>query len=73
VQQLAARLRTKELSAFFTSCGVVKEAQIVKDRISQRSKGLVHCCTCLIYLTDMFTVLATLSSRTKSLSKRRCS
>lgn len=41
VQQLAARLRTKELGAFFASCGTVKEAQIVKDRVSGRSKGYV--------------------------------
>lgn len=39
VQQLAARLRTKELVEFFTKAGPVKEAQIVKDRVSQRSKG----------------------------------
>ncbi|PBP17229.1 hypothetical protein BUE80_DR012090 [Diplocarpon rosae] len=32
VQQLAARLRTKELIAFFEKVGPVKEAQIVKDR-----------------------------------------
>ncbi|KAJ5167306.1 uncharacterized protein N7482_006087 [Penicillium canariense] len=40
VQQLAARLRTKELMAFFESVGPVKEAQIVKDRVSGRSKGV---------------------------------
>jgi RNA-binding protein 39 len=40
VQQLAARLRTKELEAFFTQIGPVKEAQIVKDRVSGRSKGV---------------------------------
>lgn len=40
VQQLAARLRTKELIAFFEKVGPVKEAQIVKDRVSGRSKGL---------------------------------
>lgn len=39
VQQLAARLRTKDLATFFSGCGVVKEAQIVKDRVSGRSKG----------------------------------
>lgn len=39
VQQLAARLRTKELMAFFEKVGPVKEAQIVKDRVSGRSKG----------------------------------
>jgi len=39
VQQLAARLRTKELIQFFEKCGPVREAQIVKDRISGRSKG----------------------------------
>jgi RNA-binding protein 39 len=39
VQQLAARLRTKDLIAFFEKVGPVKEAQIVKDRVSGRSKG----------------------------------
>ena len=39
VQQLAARLRTKELIEFFKKVGPVKEAQIVKDRVSGRSKG----------------------------------
>lgn len=39
VQQLAARLRTKQLKEFFEKVGPVNEAQIVKDRISQRSKG----------------------------------
>ncbi|KAI1956216.1 Phosphatidylinositol-3-phosphatase SAC1 [Ophidiomyces ophidiicola] len=40
VQQLAARLRTKELIAFFEKAGPVKDAQIVKDRVSGRSKGV---------------------------------
>jgi RNA-binding protein 39 len=40
VQQLAARLRTKELVQFFEKVGPVKEAQIVKDRVSGRSKGV---------------------------------
>ncbi|KAI9681088.1 MAG: hypothetical protein M1817_002369 [Caeruleum heppii] len=40
VQQLAARLRTKELINFFEKVGPVKEAQIVKDRVSGRSKGV---------------------------------
>ncbi|KAI5851139.1 hypothetical protein DFP73DRAFT_609941 [Morchella snyderi] len=40
VQQLAARLRTKELITFFEKVGPVKEAQIVKDRVSGRSKGV---------------------------------
>ncbi|KAI0970857.1 hypothetical protein F4678DRAFT_472851 [Xylaria arbuscula] len=40
VQQLAARLRTKELKEFFEKIGPVNEAQIVKDRISGRSKGV---------------------------------
>ncbi|EMC92299.1 hypothetical protein BAUCODRAFT_38330 [Baudoinia panamericana UAMH 10762] len=40
VQQLAARLRTKELQAFFEAVGPVVEAQIVKDRVSGRSKGV---------------------------------
>lgn len=41
VQQLAARLRTRELIQFFEKIGPVKEAQIVKDRVSGRSKGYV--------------------------------
>lgn len=40
VQQLAARLRTKELKEFFEKVGPVTEAQIVKDRVSNRSKGV---------------------------------
>ncbi|KAK3683903.1 RNA splicing factor Pad-1 [Podospora appendiculata] len=40
VQQLAARLRTKELKEFFEKVGPVAEAQIVKDRVSNRSKGV---------------------------------
>ncbi|KAL2822335.1 hypothetical protein BDW59DRAFT_149495 [Aspergillus cavernicola] len=40
VQQLAARLRSKELISFFEKVGPVKEAQIVKDRVSGRSKGV---------------------------------
>ena len=39
VQQLAARLRTKDLKAFFEQVGPVVDAQIVKDRVSGRSKG----------------------------------
>lgn len=39
VQQLAARSRTKDLVSFFEKVGPVKEAQIVKDRVSGRSKG----------------------------------
>ncbi|KAK0705347.1 hypothetical protein B0H67DRAFT_381626 [Lasiosphaeris hirsuta] len=40
VQQLAARLRTRELKEFFERVGPVAEAQIVKDRVSNRSKGV---------------------------------
>lgn len=40
VQQLAARLRTKDLKNFFMSAGEVVDAQIVKDRVSGRSKGV---------------------------------
>ncbi len=47
VQQLAARLRTKELIAFFEKVGPVKEAQIVKDRVSGRSKGYESQLFCL--------------------------
>ena len=35
-------MRTKELITFFEKVGPVKEAQIVKDRVSGRSKGYVH-------------------------------
>ena len=42
VQQLAARLRTKELKGFFEQVGGVVDAQIVKDRVSGRSKGYVQ-------------------------------
>lgn len=41
VQQLAARLRTRDLKEFFEKVGAVSEAQIVKDRVSNRSKGYV--------------------------------
>lgn len=41
VQQLAARLRTRDLKEFFEKVGPVSEAQIVKDRVSNRSKGYV--------------------------------
>ena len=44
VQQLAARLRTKELIKFFEKAGPVREAQIVKDRVSGRSKGYILFC-----------------------------
>lgn len=40
VQQLAQRLRTKELIRFFEKAGPVRDAQIVKDKISGRSKGV---------------------------------
>ncbi|KJZ80322.1 hypothetical protein HIM_00172 [Hirsutella minnesotensis 3608] len=41
VQQLANRLRTEKLKRFFEeNAGPVNEAQIVKDRISGRSKGV---------------------------------
>jgi len=40
VQQLAARLRTYQLVDFFAQVGPVKEAQIVKYRVSNRSKGV---------------------------------
>ncbi|KAI9014138.1 RNA binding motif protein 39b [Hyaloraphidium curvatum] len=38
--QLAARLREKELSAFFESVGRVRDARIITDRNSGRSKGV---------------------------------
>lgn len=72
VQQLAARLRSKELIAFFEKVGPVKEAQIVKDRVSGRSKGYVfvpfltyrvendaNCFCCLVLVMS--------NSRTRSL------
>lgn len=40
VQQLANRLRTKQLEEFFNQVGTVVSAKIVKDRVSGRSKGV---------------------------------
>ncbi|KAF1986316.1 splicing factor, CC1-like protein [Aulographum hederae CBS 113979] len=40
VEQLAARLRTREMTKFFEKAGDIKECQIVKDRVSNRSKGV---------------------------------
>ncbi|CAG8650272.1 15016_t:CDS:10 [Dentiscutata erythropus] len=40
VMQLAARLRTRELADFFASAGKVRDAKIIADRISRRSKGV---------------------------------
>lgn len=42
VQQLSARLRTKELVRFFEKAGEVSDASIVKDKISGRSKGVAY-------------------------------
>lgn len=42
VQQLSARLRTKELIRFFEKAGAVRDASIVKDKISGRSKGVAY-------------------------------
>jgi RNA-binding protein 39 len=70
VQQLAARLRSKELIGFFEKVGPVKEAQIVKDRVSGRSKGCVLCKR-LNIANDSGS--ATSNSRTKSLSLLRFS
>ena len=58
VQQLAARLRTKELIAFFEKVGPVKEAQIVKDRVSGRSKGYVNIPHSSVQWTSMLTIAA---------------
>jgi RNA-binding protein 23/39 len=57
VQQLAARLRTKELIAFFEKVGPVKEAQIVKDRVSGRSKGSVYSFILFLSICIVKTVL----------------
>ena len=56
VQQLAARLRTKELIQFFEKVGAVNEAQIVKDRVSGRSKGYVLRFSTAQYDTNVCTV-----------------
>lgn len=42
VQQLAARLRTRELIEFFEKAGKVRDASIVKDRVTNRSKGVAY-------------------------------
>ena len=41
VQQLAARLRSKEFADFFKAAGKVRDARIVTDRITGRSKGYI--------------------------------
>lgn len=71
VQQLAARLRTKELKAFFERAGWVVDAQIVKDRVSGRSKGYVHHPDSLLRLvTDNTAASAMLSSEKKNPSRK---
>jgi RNA-binding protein 39 len=40
VQQIVGRLTTEELVKFFEKAGPVRDAQIVKDRVSGRSKGV---------------------------------
>lgn len=42
VQQLAARLRTRELWDFFERAGPVYDASIVKDKATKRSKGVAY-------------------------------
>lgn len=37
--QLAARLQSRELFEFFRHCGRIREARLVQDKISKRSKG----------------------------------
>jgi hypothetical protein len=72
VQQLAARLRTRELKEFFEKVGPVAEAQIVKDRVSNRSKGYVsppsHVPGQALKKIET-TESATLNSRMRSLSR----
>lgn len=41
-QQLSARLRTKDLIRFFEKAGPVRDASIVKDKNSGRSKGVAY-------------------------------
>jgi RNA-binding protein 39 len=41
VMQLAARLRSRELADFFATVGKVRDAKIIADRISRRSKGYI--------------------------------
>jgi hypothetical protein len=66
VQQLAARLRNKELAAFFATCGPVKDSQIVKDRVSGRSKGYV-----LTSIPDLGLLIFYVAVSVMSSSKRR--
>ncbi|KAH6597382.1 hypothetical protein BASA50_004522 [Batrachochytrium salamandrivorans] len=40
--QLAARLRTRELSDFFEPCGKVRDVRLVVDKHSGRSKGVAY-------------------------------
>lgn len=39
VQQLANSVDQRRMEKFFSAAGKVKEAQVVRDRVSHRSKG----------------------------------
>jgi RNA-binding protein 39 len=62
---LASRLRTKELIKFFEQAGPVREAQIVKDRVSGRSKGY------LLFSLELTVVLVMLNFATQVLFRKQ--
>ena len=70
VQQLAARLSTEQLIRFFKQVGPVKEAQIVKDRVSGRSKGYVQCPRSCTTCADLPAVSGTWSLRMRLLWRK---
>lgn len=68
VQQISQRAETKHLRDFFERVGPVIEAQIVKDRVTLRSKGQVPCPTFRYgMIANSLPVSVTSSSRTRSL------
>ena len=53
VSQLSARVTDRELGQFFEmQAGKVREAKVITDRISRRSKGLVHLASLAEMSTD---------------------
>jgi RNA-binding protein 39 len=69
VQQIVGRLTTEELVKFFEKAGPVRDAQIVKDRVSGRSKGYVFICYCIELLANICIVSVTSSLKARILSK----
>lgn len=70
VQQISQRAETRHLRTFFEVIGPVVEAQIVKDRVTGRSKGQVKSGMHRNTYANRLLALVTLSSRMKNLCPR---